>query len=140
MRIFCRRTFACMLLGRTLRRPDYSRPTPRLNPDPSLSVSSDQSLKVTWSDTALHQWQTVFSLDPAKPLITAITVDDQRHRYAGQTVVPLHNGKTHRAAGMPSSTFRPRTRKERGSSSRSFIPRRRPRGQWAIALKSPLTD
>jgi hypothetical protein len=44
----------------------------------SIAVaSSHESLKITWSDASNHQWQAAFSLDSAKPLITAISVDGQ---------------------------------------------------------------
>ena len=42
---------------------------------PISVVSSSQSLKITWNDTANQHWQTIFSLDSTKPLITAISVD-----------------------------------------------------------------
>ncbi len=42
---------------------------------PIAVVSSTESVKVSWSDAANHQWQTVFSLDSAQPLITSISVD-----------------------------------------------------------------
>lgn len=64
----------------------YAAPiTPNLSavrPGPIAVESSDQSLRVTWNDAAQHQWQTVFSLDSTKPLITAISVD-------GRTIVTL---------------------------------------------------
>ena len=47
---------------------------------PIAVVSSTESVKVSWSDAANHQWQTIFSLDSTRPLITSISVD-------GQTVV-----------------------------------------------------
>jgi hypothetical protein len=53
-----------------------------VKPGPISVVSSDQSLNVIWSDGANHHWQTVFSLDSTKPLITSISVD-------GRNVVQL---------------------------------------------------
>ncbi len=58
--------------------PDVS----AVKPGPISVKSSDQSLQVTWNDAAQHQWQTIFSLDSTKPLITAISVD-------GRSVVSL---------------------------------------------------
>ncbi|HEX5283409.1 MAG TPA: hypothetical protein VFW30_04765 [Bryocella sp.] len=37
--------------------------------------SSADALRVDWSDAAHHQWQTIFSLDSARPLITSISID-----------------------------------------------------------------
>jgi hypothetical protein len=51
---------------------------------PISVVSSAQSLKINWDDTASHHWQTIFSLDSEKPLITAISVD-------GRNIVELAN-------------------------------------------------
>ena len=51
---------------------------------PISVVSSAQSLTVGWDDTANHHWQTIFSLDSTKPLITAISVD-------GRNIVELAN-------------------------------------------------
>jgi hypothetical protein len=42
---------------------------------PITVTSSNGSLKVNWTDVANHKWQTVFSLESTKPLITAISVD-----------------------------------------------------------------
>ena len=42
---------------------------------PISVVSSAQSLTISWDDTANQHWQTIFSLDSTKPLITAISVD-----------------------------------------------------------------
>jgi hypothetical protein len=47
-----------------------------VTPGPISVASSEQSLNVSWSDAGNHHWQTVFSLDSAKPLITAISVDE----------------------------------------------------------------
>jgi hypothetical protein len=46
-----------------------------VKPGPIAVVASDRSLTVSWNDETNHQWQAVFSLDSAKPLITAISVD-----------------------------------------------------------------
>ena len=46
-----------------------------VKPGPIAVTSSEQSLTVVWKDAAQHQWQTIFSLDSAKPLITAISAD-----------------------------------------------------------------
>jgi len=40
-----------------------------------ISVDAGQGLRVSWSDAEDQRWQTVFSLDSTKPLITAIKVD-----------------------------------------------------------------
>ena len=42
---------------------------------PISVAASAESLKITWDDNANHHWQTIFSLDSTKPLITAISVD-----------------------------------------------------------------
>ena len=47
-----------------------------IQPGP-ISVTSDRALLVSWSDAAKQHWQTTFSLDSAKPLITAISVDER---------------------------------------------------------------
>ncbi len=44
---------------------------------PISVVSSAQSLTIAWDDAAKHHWQTIFSLDSTKPLITAISADGQ---------------------------------------------------------------
>ena len=46
-----------------------------VKPGPISVVSSEQSLKIAWSDAENHYWQAVFSLDSTEPLITAISVD-----------------------------------------------------------------
>jgi hypothetical protein len=46
-----------------------------VKPGPIAVIASDRSLTVSWNDETNHQWQAVFSLDSAKPLITAISVD-----------------------------------------------------------------
>src|SRR5579863_7985530 len=44
-----------------------------------ITVTSDsQSATVRWKDAASRQWSAEFSLDPAKPLITAISVDGKK--------------------------------------------------------------
>jgi len=48
-----------------------------VKPGPIAVAASDRSLTVTWSDTANHRWQTIFSLDSTKPLIAAITVNNK---------------------------------------------------------------
>src|ERR1700681_3529584 len=42
---------------------------------PISVAASAQSLRISWDDSANHRWQTIFSLDSTKPLITAIAVD-----------------------------------------------------------------
>jgi hypothetical protein len=44
---------------------------------PIAVASATGSVKVSWSDAANHQWQTIFSLDSIQPLITSISVDGQ---------------------------------------------------------------
>jgi hypothetical protein len=63
---------------------------------PIAVVSSTESVKVSWSDGANHQWQTIFSLDSIQPLITSISVD-------GHTIVdrarPYYRCTTGKRAG-----------------------------------------
>jgi hypothetical protein len=63
---------------------------------PIAVVSSTESVKVSWSDAANHQWQTIFSLDSIQPLITSISVD-------GHTIVdrarPYYRCTTGKRAG-----------------------------------------
>jgi hypothetical protein len=63
---------------------------------PIAVASSTESVKVSWSDAANHQWQTIFSLDSIQPLITSISVD-------GHTVVdrarPYYRCTTGKRAG-----------------------------------------
>ncbi len=49
--------------------------TSGVRPGPIAVVASPQSLDVSWRDSSEHQWRASFSLDAAKPLITAIAVD-----------------------------------------------------------------
>jgi hypothetical protein len=49
--------------------------TSGVRPGPITVLASPQSLDVSWRDSGEHQWRAVFSLDAAKPLITAIAVD-----------------------------------------------------------------
>jgi hypothetical protein len=49
--------------------------TSGVRPGPIAVVASPQSLDVSWRDGSEHQWRAAFSLDAAKPLITAIAVD-----------------------------------------------------------------
>jgi hypothetical protein len=51
--------------------PDLS----AVKPGPISVVTSNQTLSVIWSDAANHRWETVFSLDSTKSLITSISVD-----------------------------------------------------------------
>jgi hypothetical protein len=46
-----------------------------IKPGPISVQATSDSLTVAWSDAAGHQWRTIFSLDSAKPLITAISAD-----------------------------------------------------------------
>jgi hypothetical protein len=46
-----------------------------VKPGPIAVISSTESVKVSWSDAANHQWETIFSLDSIQPLITSISVD-----------------------------------------------------------------
>jgi hypothetical protein len=45
-----------------------------MKPGP-ISVIADTSLNVSWADGIGHHWQTIFSLDSTKALITSISVD-----------------------------------------------------------------
>src|SRR5438270_345121 len=53
-------------------KPDIS----GVKPGP-ISVVADQTLRVSWRDSASQRWQAVFSLDSTKPVITSISVDRQ---------------------------------------------------------------
>jgi len=63
---------------------------------PIAVASSTESVTVSWSDAANHQWQTIFSLDSIQPLITSISVD-------GHTIVdrarPYYRCTTGKRAG-----------------------------------------
>jgi hypothetical protein len=63
---------------------------------PIAVASSTESVKVSWSDAANHQWQTIFSLDSIQPLITSISFD-------GHTIVdrarPYYRCTTGKRAG-----------------------------------------
>ena len=48
-----------------------------IKPGPISVAATEQALTISWVDAAHHQWQTVFSLDSTKPLITAISTDGQ---------------------------------------------------------------
>lgn len=41
----------------------------------AIAVVADQSLTISWNDKVSHHWQTVFSLDSTKRLITSISAD-----------------------------------------------------------------
>ena len=97
-------------------------------------VSSAQSLKITWDDTANQHWQTIFSLDSTKPLITAISVDGRNIvELAKPTIdVPPESAVVD---GTPSLTSLRLTRRELGNSCSSFIrPQSLPR-RWGIEWK-----
>jgi hypothetical protein len=49
-----------------------------VKPGPIEVISSTASLRVSWKDVRNHQWETVFSLDSTKPLITLISVDGHK--------------------------------------------------------------
>jgi hypothetical protein len=63
---------------------------------PIAVASSTESVKVSWSDAANRQWQTIFSLDSVQPLITSISID-------GHTIVdrarPYYRCTTGKRAG-----------------------------------------
>jgi hypothetical protein len=67
-----------------------------VKPGPIAVSSSQQSLTVVWKDAAQHQWQTIFSLDSAKPLITAISADG---RAIVQLARPYYRCTTGKRAG-----------------------------------------
>jgi hypothetical protein len=46
-----------------------------IKPGPISVSMSNQALHVIWRDAQNHRWETVFSLDSAQPLITAIAID-----------------------------------------------------------------
>ncbi|HEY1646870.1 MAG TPA: hypothetical protein VGF96_02730 [Terracidiphilus sp.] len=46
-----------------------------VRPGPVVAAVKDQALVIDWQDAAHHQWQTRFSLDPARPLIASISAD-----------------------------------------------------------------
>lgn len=67
-----------------------------VKPGPIAVSSSQQSLTVVWQDAAQHQWQTIFSLDSTKPLITAISADG---RAIVQLARPYYRCTTGKRAG-----------------------------------------
>src|ERR1700735_3836980 len=60
---------------------------------PISVTTSDAQLQVVWKDGAAHQWKTTFSLDSAKPLITAITVDEKTIVERANPVYRAYTGK-----------------------------------------------
>lgn len=56
----------------------FSIDTSGVTPGPVTVASDAQSATVRWKDNASRQWSAEFSLDPAKPLITAISVDGKK--------------------------------------------------------------
>ena len=87
---------------------------------PISVVSSAQSLKITWDDTANQHWQTIFSLDSTKPLITAISVDGRNIVVLAKPYYRCSTGK--RRGGWDAFfDFLPLTRREPGNSFLSFI-------------------
>ena len=67
--------------------------TSGVRPGPIAVVQTSQSLHVTWRDTSGHQWKATFSLDAAKPLITAIAVDGKDVVTLAQPVYRCSTGK-----------------------------------------------
>ena len=64
-----------------------------VKPGPIAVIQAGQSLSVSWSDTSSHQWKAMFSLDAAKPLITAIAVDGKNVVTLAQPVYRCSTGK-----------------------------------------------
>lgn len=64
-----------------------------VKPGPIAVIQAGQSLNVSWSDTSSHQWKATFSLDAAKPLITAIAVDGKNVVTLAQPVYRCSTGK-----------------------------------------------
>ena len=58
-----------------------------------ISVNAGESLSVSWSDSASHHWQAVFSLDSTKPLITSISVDGSQIIEQARPYVRCTTGK-----------------------------------------------
>jgi hypothetical protein len=67
--------------------------TSGVQPGQITVVSSSQSLDVSWRDSNGHRWRTMFSLDAAKPLITAIAVDGKDVVTMAQPVYRCSTGK-----------------------------------------------
>src|ERR1700733_13317338 len=67
--------------------------TSGVQPGPIAVVSNGQSLDVSWRDSSGHRWQTTFSLDTGKPLITAIAVDGKDVVTLAQPVYRCSTGK-----------------------------------------------
>jgi hypothetical protein len=64
-----------------------------VRPGPIAVVQDTQSLKVRWRDTTANQWEATFSLDTAKPLITAIAVNGKDVVTLAQPVYRCTTGK-----------------------------------------------
>ena len=48
-----------------------------VKPGPIAVLKTDSELQVQWNDASQRHWQTSFSLDSSRPLITAISVDNR---------------------------------------------------------------
>jgi hypothetical protein len=64
-----------------------------VKPGPIAVSSAGRSLDVSWSDRDSHQWRTIFSLDPTKPLITSIAVDGHNVVSLARPVYRVATGK-----------------------------------------------
>jgi hypothetical protein len=67
--------------------------TSGIQPGPITVSSSLESLDLSWRDSSGHRWQIAFSLDTAKPLITAIAVDGRDVVTRAQPVYRCSTGK-----------------------------------------------
>ena len=67
--------------------------TSGVQPGSIAVVQTSQSLDVTWRDVSGHRWKATFSLDTAKPLITAIAVDGKDVVTLAQPVYRCSTGK-----------------------------------------------
>lgn len=64
-----------------------------MKPGPIAVQTIGQSLNVSWNDKNSHRWETTFSLDSTKPLITAIAVDGKAVVTLARPVYRITSGK-----------------------------------------------
>ena len=82
---------AFVLIPRSSPAQSVSLDTTALRPGPVTVASADNAVTITWLDEASRTWRAVFSLDPARPLITSIgtgptpVISDARAFYRGET-------------------------------------------------------
>jgi hypothetical protein len=63
-----------------------------VRPGPVHVAATDAGITVDWPDARSRTWRAVFSLDPARPLITSIDVGDQRLMERAQPVYRCATG------------------------------------------------